>query len=132
LTVNGGGEVLIASDANGEGAFIAEAATLGSKGKRTTVRRASKELADVNWTGSEYAERFHEVAHLVEYLNGSSIEWIVLDESAPASVQPPHLKSLAEALLSPGSRFDLVQASLVHRRSGSGPVQIFRRRSGSE
>lgn len=124
------GEILISSDARGEGAFIAELA-IAEPSPTRTVRRASKLLATSDWMARDYSLRFESAKQLSEFLTNSAITSIVVDHSVPQETRFPHQTFLEEALRDPGmNTFELIESHSLIRsaRSPAGEVEIFQRR----
>ncbi len=124
----GDGTLLIASDATGEGAFIAEVA-MGEKRPGHTVRRASKLLASSSWSGSGYEAKFKDAAELLAALEKERIDVVITDASMPEDKRMAHHTLLANAMDMPNGAFKLI-STLDIRRSGhshAGAVRIYRR-----
>lgn len=97
-----GGEILVSSDARGEGMFIAELATRDRRPGRT-VQRASKFLAASTWSGAGYSAHFTDPAAVVNYLNASRVRQVVIDDSMPGRGRRAHHRLLAEAVAASGT-----------------------------
>lgn len=124
------GEILISSDARGEGAFIAELAIAEPSPSRT-VRRASKLLATSDWMGRGYTLRYETATQLAEFLSKSAISWIVVDRSVPPEDRVPHQTLLEETLGGPGmGAFELggTDALIRSAQSPADEVAVYNRR----
>jgi len=92
-------EVLVSSDATGEGMFIAEVA-LHENRPGHVVQRASKSLASSTWSGSGYSPLFSSDADLLRFLTDEKIRYLVLDDALPNDRRREHhdqLRRVAEA-----------------------------------
>jgi hypothetical protein len=92
---NAGARFLIASDATGEGMFIAETA-MREQRPGHIIRRASKLLSSQAWHGGQYIAKVQTVEQMVAVLKEDDIRFIVLDESNPGRMQTAHLRLLQQ------------------------------------
>ena len=135
-------EVLISSDANGEGAFIAEMAQMDRHRPTYTVQRASKMLASSDWLGRGYKTTFSDAPSLATGLRNSQVTWIVRDEESIKAKLGPHHILLGQALELPSqgsaagippTGFSLVQQSFSITRKyhkAPTPLLLYRRVGG--
>src|SRR5581483_8978284 len=84
--------ILIASDARGEGMFISEMARRDPARASRTVQRASKLLASSTWSGSGYNSFFQNEDAVLKALSDARLDAVVLDNSTPNS--KPHQQLL--------------------------------------
>jgi len=110
---------LVASDARGEGAVVAEAAFAmdgpARVGGRLQVLRASKELASSDWLGRGYRAAFTDAAALRAHLKQRGVTWIFLDDGPPPERRQAHQALLAEAVAAADSGWQLVHSEPVVR-----------------
>jgi hypothetical protein len=92
---NVGARFLIASDATGEGMFIAETAMREGRPGHV-IRRGSKLLAAQAWHGGEYSAKVQTVDEMIAALRADKIGFVVLDESNPAIMETTHTRLLHE------------------------------------
>jgi hypothetical protein len=119
--------VLIASDALGEGAFVANLA-LQEERLGHVVLRASKSLGRSGWFGDGYVPTYESVAEVQAWLRELPVGVIALDYSCRKHQWYRHQDQLREVLLKyPESwellgTYDVVRAHDVSRRA----LQVFR------
>jgi len=82
-----GNRVLIVSDENGEGAFVAEVAAL-TLSPRPTILRATKVLAESDWDGHGTRLLFPSAAAVLEELESLHVDHIVVDPAADSKATP--------------------------------------------
>jgi hypothetical protein len=92
---NAGARFLIASDATGEGMFIAETA-MRERRPGHVIRRGSKLLAAQAWHGGEYSAKAQTIEEVIAALRADKVRFVILDESNPATLQTPHTRLLHE------------------------------------
>jgi hypothetical protein len=112
--------ILVASDAKGEGMMISEIA-LHDRRPTHYVLRASKLLADVNWTASEYRLVYQTPEQLMEFLSATSIPLVVDDGSVPREELSPHQKLLRKTILAYPNSWELVREFTVVREGARFP-----------
>jgi len=119
--------ILVASDARGEGMFIAEVAARDTHRPSHTVERASKVMASSTWSGGTYEQFYHTPGEVLAALAHEGITMVVLDSSSAAV--PAHQKLLAEALDAPGSGFSVTQSATAVRdgRETPGAIRVYSR-----
>jgi hypothetical protein len=106
--------ILVASDAKGEGMMISEIA-LHDQRPTHYVLRASKLLADVDWTASEYRLLYQTPEQLMEFLSATSIPLVALDESVRPEQMSAHQKLLSETIIKYPNSWKVVQEFTVVR-----------------
>ena len=113
---------LIASDARGEGAFIAAACFgLGTEdrlARHTRLLRGSKALASSDWLGRDYQTLASDTASLDRLLAELKVDQILIDTSLPADQQPAHLRLLAETVRQPGGGWQPTARFPITRSEG--------------
>lgn len=119
---------LIASDARGEGAFIA-AVCFGLNepdrlARRTRLLRGSKELASSDWLGRDYQSRASNPAALTHLLNELRVDGLLLDDALPADKQPAHLQLLAQTLAHPDSGWQASARFPIQRADGAAEKNL--------
>jgi hypothetical protein len=112
-------KMLVASDARGEGMFIADVASRDNDRPAYTVERASKILASSTWSGSGYQSLYQTPAQVRDALQQAGITLVVTDASAP---QTAHDSLLAETV-GAGSGFALLGEWTVYR-DGIVPARV--------
>jgi hypothetical protein len=75
--------ILVSGGSRFEGAMIATAAQ-GDRGRFFYVLRASKLLSSSSFMGNGYAQRFNSAAEMRDWLVGSQIGWVVIEDSDEA------------------------------------------------
>jgi hypothetical protein len=105
---------MIASDAAGEGMFIAEAAMREPRPTHV-IRRASKVLAAQQWDGSDYAAKVGNTAGVLAALKKDRVRFVVFDESNPSALQTPHTRLLKAAAEADGQGLKLVATYPITR-----------------
>jgi hypothetical protein len=88
IPVEADGRVLVASDPQGEGAFIVER-RLQDAGRTSFVLRASKVMASDSWLGGDYSMRFHSTEEVRAYLHEVAVDYLVVDESPYGEIPTP-------------------------------------------
>jgi hypothetical protein len=108
--------ILVASDTLGEGMMISEVALHDQKPRPTHyVLRASKLLADVNWTASEYRLVYQTPKQILEFISAASIPLVALDESVRPEQLSAHQKLLSETIATYPNSWKVVQEFTVVR-----------------
>jgi hypothetical protein len=111
--------ILISSDPRGEGALIAELVMSEGERPNHVVHRGSKVLATSAWTGKNYESRFQSEAELLEFLEQSTVSWVIVDKSFPAGLTRPH-HVLIEKALRAGPRLFIEFESFSIDRGAAG------------
>ena len=121
----GQASILVSSSPNGEGALIA-AAALGDPDQFHMIR-ASKELAQSDWLGRGYRDRFEDEASLAAHLNGGTIGFIIVDRNIPETQRLPYHDRLNQAIDAHPGIFRSI-GRVVSRRKvyGGAEFEVFR------
>lgn len=110
--------LLICSDARGEGALVAAAALLAPD--RVVVQRGTKLLSSSDWLGRGYAENFANENEMLEILKKSGITHVIVDEGVPEPSVWPHQISVGKAIRDRPDRFrDVREVPALRRDSRS-------------
>lgn len=107
---------LVVSDARGEGMFISEVA-MRERRPGHVIRRGSKELASVSWSGSKYKPKFADSVSLTEFLRTNGVDYVVLDRSFPAVYRKDY-HDLLEAAVAAAPETFLPQGQFAVQRAG--------------
>lgn len=113
---------LVASDARGEGMYIADMATLVPDRLSCTVDRASKTLASSTWSGGTYHAFYTDPAQVEAALVKSGVEAVIVDSSP--SKTAPHEELLKRALADPACKYRLAGALPVERDGKESPAGL--------
>ncbi len=120
-------DVLISSDAPGEGAFIAAMAFRESPHGVVRVLRSSKVLSTSDWMGRGYQQTHPDTASLLRFLTSGKIGWIVTDSAASPRYRKPHHDQLDAALRENPALFPVADSEAVVRPDGTrGTVTVHR------
>jgi hypothetical protein len=113
---------LVASDARGEGMFIADMAERDAHRPSYTVERASKILASSTWSGSGYQSLYQTPEQVREALAKGGITLVVTDASLP--VLPAH--DLLLITTTRGAGFPILGASTAVRDAveSAGAIEL--------
>jgi 4-amino-4-deoxy-L-arabinose transferase-like glycosyltransferase len=112
--------LLVASDARGEGMFIADVAMRDPHRPGFTVDRASKILAASTWSGGGYQSFYSTPGQIAAALAKSGVEAVIID-SSPSTI-PPHQQLLQSALSNPGGEYHLHRTSMAVRDGKKFPA----------
>lgn len=125
---NSPGNVLIVSDSNGEGAFIAELA-LSETRPGTLTHRSSKLLAESDWLGRDYQLQVATGDELNQLLGDAGVQWIVIDSTIPEGRMAAHHQLMFDFMESPQD-FTVVKESGIFRRGApaDSTVTLLRRK----
>ena len=108
-------QILVSSDARGEGAVVASVAMddvrLGNR-----VLRGSKVLSTSDWMGRGYTLAHTNSADLLKFLKTEEIDWLIVDLSVPADRRMGHHGQIAKLVEEFPMEFDRVRQSKVRRR----------------
>jgi hypothetical protein len=118
LAARPGAAILIASDARGEGMFIADVATLDLHRPGSIVQRASKILASSTWSGSGYESLYQTPAQVQSALSQAGIGLVVTDASLP------HPSAHEALLMQAVAGFPVIGASAALRDGVETPGSI--------
>ena len=102
------GVYMVASDAGGEGALIAEVAALDNPRPRHFVLRASKTLAEATWYSRNYRLLLTDSQKVTDFLDQTGTQIVVFDRSAP---EMPHSKLLLETIRSHPEQWTLASTT---------------------
>ncbi|HZJ14110.1 MAG TPA: glycosyltransferase family 39 protein [Chthoniobacteraceae bacterium] len=121
------GRVLVASDASGDGMFIAEIAT-AEKRPGHTIDRATKLLADTESSGRYRRAKFADDEELTDFLLEQNLSYIVLDDSVPDLERGAYHDMLKRVLIENTERFWEVATAPIVRDSilQETPVRLYR------
>lgn len=119
-------QILVASDATGEGMLISEIALRDGHRPTYVVQRASKALAASEWSGRDYHAKFADEAALQAFLMASPIRYVVLDDSVPAAKRTPHEAQLQDLMQHEPGRFSRLAGFRIERGSVAGDAWLFR------
>ena len=105
---------LVASDASGEGMFIAETAMREARPGHI-IRRGSKLLAKQAWHGGQYAATVQSAADVLALLRKEKIRFVVFDSSNPWTDDTVHTRLLRDAVETAPGQLALVATYPVVR-----------------
>lgn len=88
--------LLICSDARGEGALVAAAALVAPD--RIIIQRGTKLLSSSDWLGRGYTENFKNEKEMLDILKDSKITHVIVDEGVPESFVWPHQIAINKAI----------------------------------
>jgi hypothetical protein len=129
VQTSGQTKLLVSSDPQGEGAFIAAVAARERRPGHF-VLRASKELAKSDWMGRDYSIRAEcrTPEGMLHYLEQVGVGVVVLDGSAPPAADLAHHLLLAETVAAYPSRWQALSAHDVVRGSEAfpGALRVYR------
>jgi hypothetical protein len=111
--------ILIASDARGEGMFIADVAARDRRRPSYTVERASKILASSTWSGSGYQSLYQTPEQVREALEKAGIGLVVTDESV---LNPTPDEKLVMKLMK--SDFGMASSTAVRDGRQAGAINL--------
>ena len=120
-----GRRILVVSDQLGEGAFVSEVA-IRELNPPATIIRASKFLADTDWTGYQFRLLFPSSEAVVKELEELHVDHVIVDLSAEATARPywqqgKHLVEMNQ------DRFETVNSSIVDPANGpTRPLVLYR------
>jgi hypothetical protein len=133
LAAGPGKPVLVASDARGEGMFIAEIAARDPHRPSFTIVRASKLLASSTWSGSGYQSFYQTPEQVRDALAKAGVGLLVTDSSP--SPLPPHDKLLIDTVSAAGgATFPMLQSCPAVRdgRVSEGAIELRGARGAGE
>lgn len=125
-TENAGGSILVASDAAGDGAFIAAIAG-NEKRPGHTIERASRVLVEKG-DNPRLRSKFSDDEALIRHLTTGEYRFIVFDDSIPENGRALYHDQLRRVLRADMEAFWEVKSALQTRHGivQEGPVQLFR------
>ena len=112
--------VMIASSSNGEGAMIAAFAA-GDPARAHYVIRASAILAETNFSGSRYQQRYDNPDDIMAWIRDNHVGWVVIDTRADSQTMGHNRQLLRLAAADP-ARWVLVASSSPE----DGAARLFR------
>ena len=116
--------ILVSSNENGEGAFIAER-LLRDRRRSGFVLRASKVLSQSTWGGGRYSARFSTHDQLRQFLNSVPVHFVVIDDFGYRNkAKPPHHELLEELIVESPEEFLLVKAFPIKYKGRRHPNAI--------
>jgi hypothetical protein len=118
-------EILVSSDAEGEGVLISEMA-LREKRPSHVILRASKMLAQSDWNGQHYRSFFTSPDQLLQYLKSIGVSIVVMDNN-PGTGISPHQKLLRQTVGEFPAQMVALGAFPQHRRSDvPATIEVYR------
>jgi hypothetical protein len=111
--------ILVSSDGTGEGAFIAEVAMRDERPNKI-VLRASKILARMEWSGTDYKSRFETVEQMRQFIDATPVQRIVIEDAASAAWQ--HHTLLKQML---AASKDWMPVHAAHSEARTRAVRVF-------
>jgi hypothetical protein len=114
--------MLVISDEEGEGSFVAEVASR-KPNPRATVIRSSKVMADDDWGGNKFQLRFATAGELMKELEDLHVDYLVVDRSLEASKHALWAPT-QDLLASEADRLELVHR--IDPPASSRPIEIYR------
>jgi len=115
-----GAVILVASDAPGEGAIVAERLE-HDHALAGLVLRGSKVVAESTWSGSGYRLILRDPAEALDYLQSVPVRYVVIDRSAARN---PHRDLIEKTMLSAPEVFPLRGRFLI-AGARSGEILVF-------
>ena len=115
--------VLIASDAPGEGMFVADMADRRSAATSVTLR-GTKLLADSSWSGSDYHMRYANPAAMTELLDNIPVNYLVVDQSLDQTAMFPHQRVLQRAIVEDPGHFHMLARFSITRNGALYPDSV--------
>ena len=116
-------EILVSSDATGEGMFISEVA-LREKRPGHVIQRASKSLATSTWSGSGYTPAFSKDEDVFRFLTTGEIGYVVLDDAVPEAKRREHHDQLRRVVAEHSDRFFLLEEAELCRAGEIQPLSL--------
>jgi hypothetical protein len=128
-------EILVSSDARGEGMFISELA-MREKRPGHIVRRVSKDLATMDWEGRGARLKYESDEELAEWFagEGRNVGCVVVDATMPEMRRGPHHDQIIAFCERHGDRFWPVSSSPVVREGvpQRTPLRLYRVRRAAK
>lgn len=121
------GTVLVSSDGSGEGMFISEIA-MREQRPGHVIERASKVLADMEWSGRNYHAKFSDDQELTDFIVEGKAGYVVLDDSIPEEKHGAHHDMLKRVLRDDSVHFWEVATSPITRGNlpQEAPIRLYR------
>lgn len=117
-------KLLVSSGSIGEGLLVSEVAMLEPRPEKI-VLRGTKELAQMDWTGTHYHSRFEKPSELLAFLRKTHVESVVLDTYS-ANQSFAHQKLVMRTIQLYPAVFERLAAFPGRVDSVPGNVQIYR------
>ncbi len=114
--------ILASSESGGEGFLISEIA-MREPSPTDKIIRATKALADVDWSGMVYRPLYTTPQQLLRYIDQAHIEIVVTDNNPPTN-SFFHANLLLDAIRDNPDRFELLKT--FPGASPSGQIRVFR------
>jgi hypothetical protein len=111
--------MLVASDARGEGMFIAAVAMLDPHRPGWTADRASKLLASSTWSGGSYQTFYDTPAKAAAAVKAKGLQAVIIDSSLASP--PPHLQMLQRAMADAASGYRQDRTAPITRDGAQHP-----------
>jgi hypothetical protein len=119
-----GSTILTSSNSIGEGLLVSEIAMIEPR-PMTTIVRATKAFARMNWNGSSYRSLVSSPRDVLTLLRRDHIRLVVID-TWPQNNELPHNKLLFETIQSNPSRFQLLKVCSPDVPSSAGQIRVYR------
>lgn len=121
-------QILISSDGRGEGMFISELC-MREKRPGHIVRRASKDLANMDWEGRGVQLKYRSEDDVIEWLNGEgkNIGAVIVDSSMPEAKRGAHHDQVIHLCENHPELFWLVTTSPAVREgvTSEHPIRLY-------
>lgn len=114
--------LLICSDAKGEGALVAAAALMAPE--RVVVQRGTKLLSTSDWLGRGYQMGFTTDDELFTLLDAAAITHVIVDDGLPGESIWKHQTAVSAAIRNHRDRFPSVLEMPLKRRGDPGHLTI--------
>ncbi len=116
--------LMVSSGSIGEGLLISEIAMCEPR-PRDTILRATKQLAQVDWAGTNYRSFYKTPVELLRYLSGAHISGVVLDDYRGES-EFPHQELVERTIQENPGDFQLLAVFSGHEDGTPGKVKVYR------
>jgi len=114
--------LLVCSDAKGEGALVAAAALMAPD--RITVQRGTKLLSTSDWLGRGYEMAFTTDDELFKLLETSGVTHVIVDDGLPQEQVWKHQQAMSAAIPAHRDHFPVVWEMPLQRRDKLGHLTI--------
>lgn len=115
--------ILVSSKGVGEGLLVSEIA-MREPMPQDTILRATKALAHVDWSGADYHSLFSTPEQLLQFLDGSAVQLVVLDTYGGENAFTHH--DLLKRTIAASGRFELLAKFEPVGRRADGEVDVYR------
>lgn len=116
--------LIVSSGSIGEGLLISEIAMREPR-PRDTILRATKQLAHVDWAGTNYRSLYKTPAELLRYLRVAHIAGVVLDDYPDESAFP-HQQLVERTIKENPAAFQLLAVCPGRAQGKPGEVKVYR------